>query len=487
MNFGFNTAVRSLLASQRSLYITNHNIGNVNTKGYSRQEGFQRATIPLELPGTGYLGTGTEIYDIQRIRNSYIDFKYWNESAPMGEWEVKRANLLEIEKLFGEPSKSSFRQYLDDFYAAMEYMSQNSSDLSYREPVRENALALTKHINESAIRLENLKRDVEVAIDGKVKNINTLANQIASLNRQIYSHETSGRTANDLRDRRDVLIDELSKLANVKVDEFENGKVRVSISGVSLVDHIHVSEIKVVKEELTGEGKTIKLQWGNDSDVKLRSGELKGLLELYNGDGVDNTYRGIPYYQKKLDEFASGFAKEFNRQHRIGYGLGKDKEGNFRHEIDFFVGLENDPDNITAATITLSDEILDDLKNIAAAGAEPGLPEDNRNLLELIAQREDGKFFQGDGISQGTPDDFLKSIISNLAVDSLQGQRMESSQNIMLRNIESKRESISGVDYDEEMANIVRYQHSYIAAARMVTTIDTIMDVTINRLGLVGR
>lgn len=466
------------MASQRSLYITNHNIGNVNTKGYSRQEGFQRATPAYELPGTGYLGTGTEIYDIQRIRNSYIDFKYWNESAPMGEWEVKRENLFEIEKLFGEPSKSSFRQYLDDFYASMEYMSQNSSDLSYREPVRENASAFTRHINESAKRLQNLKRDVEVAIDGKVKNINTLANQIASLNRQIYSHETSGRTANDLRDRRDLLIDELSKLANVKVDEFDGGKLRVSISGVSLVDHTHVSEIKVVKEEIPGENKIIRLAWGNDSDVKLRSGELKGLLELCNGDGEDNRYRGIPYYQKKLDEFASGFADKFNEQHEKGWGLNGKKVDKF-FDYDDTKGI--------AATITLSHEILEDLEYIAAAGDANGSADDNRNLLELIAQREDRTFFGDTGTSQGTPDDFLKAIISNLAVDSLQGQRMESSQTIMLRNIESKRESISGVDYDEEMANIVRYQHSYIASARMVTTIDTIMDVTINRLGLVGR
>ena len=466
------------MASQRSLYITNHNIGNVNTKGYSRQEGFQRATPAYELPGTGYLGTGTEIYDIQRIRNSYIDFKYWNESAPMGEWEVKRENLFEIEKLFGEPSKSSFRQYLDDFYAAMEYMSQNSSDLSYREPVRENALAFTRHINESAKRLQNLKRDVEVAIDGKVKNINTLANQIASLNRQIYSHETSGRTANDLRDRRDLLIDELSKLANVKVDEFDGGKLRVSISGVSLVDHTYVSEIKVEKEEIPGEDKIIRLAWGNDSDVKLRSGELKGLLELYNGDGEDNRYRGIPYYQKKLDEFASGFADKFNDQHSKGKKLGGEQGGDFFHIAD---------ENNAAATITLHEDILNDLKNIAAGGENgTGADSDNENLLALIEQRENREFF-GEGTSQGTPDDFLKAIISNLAVDSLQGQRMESSQTIMLRNIESKRESISGVDYDEEMANIVRYQHSYIASARMVTTIDTIMDVTINRLGLVGR
>ena len=116
MHFGFNTAVKGLLASQRSLYITNHNINNINTKGYSRQQGAQSATTPYDLPGIGFLGTGTEIYDISRVRNSYLDFKYWNENAPMGEWETKMKHLSEIEKLFGEPSNSSFRQYLDDFF-----------------------------------------------------------------------------------------------------------------------------------------------------------------------------------------------------------------------------------------------------------------------------------------------------------------------------------------------------------------------------------
>ena len=478
MNFGFNTAVRSLMASQRGIYIAGHNMSNTKTPGYSRQVGYQRATTPFYLSGTGYLGTGVEVYNVERVRNSYVDFKYWNESAPLGEWQIKRENLYEIEKLFGEPSKSSFRQYLDDFYSSLDHMSQKSEDPSYREPVRENALAFTKHINESAIRLQNLRRDAESSIDGKVKNINALASEIAVLNKQIYSSEVGGRTANDLRDRRDVLLDKLSKIANIKVDEFDDGKTRVSISGISLVEHDYTSEIKVVKDG-TGLDKTIKLEWGNESDVKLRSGELKGLIELYNEDGEGGGYRGIPYYQKKLDEFAKGFADKFNEQHRQGKRLGGADGG------DFFT---YDGANGIAASLTLDDAILDDLRNIAAGGPDgTGAHDDNRNLLALIAQREDREFFGGVGISQGTPDDFLKAIISNLAVDSLQGIRMSDSQDIMLKNVQFKRDSISSVNSDEEMTDIVSYQHIYIASARMVTTIDTIMDVTINRLGLVGR
>ena len=189
MDFGFGTAVKGLLASQRSLYITSHNIANTNTKGYTRQEGSQRATIPKKFPGVGFIGSGTEIYNVVRIRDAYVDFKYWNESAPIGEWNVKMDTLAEIEKIFGEPSDSSFRQYLDDFYKALEDMSKNPSDMSYREPVRENALALTKHINETAQRLIELREEVGFSIDAKVQNVNSIASQIAILNRQIYANE----------------------------------------------------------------------------------------------------------------------------------------------------------------------------------------------------------------------------------------------------------------------------------------------------------
>ncbi|MCF6465080.1 flagellar hook-associated protein FlgK [Clostridium sp. Cult2] len=463
MHFGFNTAVQALLSSQRSLYITNHNISNLDTEGYSRQQGAQRATTPYHLPGIGFLGTGTEIYDVARVRDSYVDFKYWNENAPRGEWIIKRDTLSEIEKLFGEPSKSSFRQYLDDFYTALDNMSKNPSDFSFREPVKENAIAFTKHINEAAARLTELKKETEVSIDTKIKKINSIASQIASLNRQIYSDELDGRKANDLRDRRDLLVDELSEIINVKVDESKDGKYRVNISGVSIVDHLDVNLIKLDTDDL--DNKIVK--WNNDSMINLRSGELKGLLDLYNGDGKGNSYRGIPYYQRKLKDFAKDFAETFNKQHGEGYGL------NGNNGMEFF--HISDGDN-PAATITLSDDILKDLKNIAAAGESPGNAEDNRNLLKLIALRD-----------IEASDDFIKSIISNLAVDSMQSQRMYETQNIILKNIETKRNSISGVSYDEEMADMVKFQHTYIASARMITTMDTILDVTINRLGLVGR
>jgi len=477
MFFGFNSAVRGLLASQRALYTTNHNIDNANTKGYSRQQVDQRATDPFKMPGIGFLGTGTEIYNIARVRDSFVDFKYWNETAPKGEWEIKKNTLTEIEKLMGEPSNNSFRKYMDDFYSSLDEMSKNPSDIAFREPVRENALAFTKHINETAERLQDMIKETEYSIDMKVKHVNSLSEQIAGLNRQIYSQELDGRHANDLRDRRELLVDELSKIVNVRVNESPNGKYNVSVDGISIVDHLYTNKVIFKKDA------SEKIVWENGSPINLSSGELKGLVEMYEGDGQANSYRGIPYYMDQLDKFARGFAEKFNSVHTAGYGLNATTSG-----INFFVGAGNDPDptKITAATLTLSKEILDDVRNIAAASGIGGLAEDNTNALKLISQREDKFFFTG-GVSQGTPDDFIKSMLSSMAVDSLQAKRIYGTQELIQKNIELKRSSISGVSLEEEMADMVRYQHVYVASSKMISTMDMIIDVTVNRLGLVGR
>ena len=477
MMYGFNTAVRGLLASQRSLYTTNHNISNANTKGYSRQQVSQQATKAHELPGIGFQGTGTEIYNITRVRDGFVDFKYWNESAPAGEWNIKKAALTEIEKLMGEPTNNSFRQYMDDFYVSLEDLSKNPSDTAFREPVRENALAFTKHLNETAQRLQKMGKDTEYEIEIKVDYVNSLTTQISGLNRQIYLAEVGGKPANDLRDRRELLVDDLSQLVNIKVTETD-GKYNVSLGGITIVDHLHTNKMsfKGTEDELTGET-DYKLTWENGGEVKLKSGEIKGSMDMLMGTGVGNTYRGIPFYINKLDDFAREYAKGFNHQHKLG------KIANGDQGKDFFVGQDG---KITAATITISAEILKDISKIAAGSSEDA--EDGNNILALIKQRDDKNFFGSvAGLSQGTPDDFIKSMLSSMAVDSLQAQRAYATQETIQRNIATKRDSISGVSLNEEMADMVQFQHVYVAASKMISTMDMLLDLTVNRLGLVGR
>jgi len=468
---GFNTAVSGLLSSQRSLYVTSHNFSNATTPGYSRQIAYQRATDPYYAPGVGYIGTGTEIYDVRRVRNSYVDYKYWSENGSKGEWETKAESLKELETLFGEPSNNSFRQYMDDFFQSLEDLTTNPSDSSYREPVREAALALTKHINETAERLVNVKEETSFQIEAQVKKVNDIAAQISSLNGQIYSLEIDGKTANDLRDRRELLVDDLSKIVNVQVNEYSDGKYRVSIGGIALVNHKEVSEIKYESE----------LQWANGNALNLKSGSLKALQELYEGDGENNTYRGINFYINKLNTFAERFADTINEQHKDGVTLDA-ADITTGSEIDFFkISDSANP----ALTLTLSDEVLESVSNIAARAVGTGV-ENADNLQAIIKLRENKTFFSG-GVSQGTPDDFLKSIISNLAVDSTHGKRMDSNEEQIIKNILEKRESESGVSTEEETTNMIRFLNSYRASSEMISTLDQILDVVVNRLGVAGR
>ncbi|RKD32330.1 flagellar hook-associated protein FlgK [Thermohalobacter berrensis] len=496
---GLNTAISGLFASQKSLYTTNHNISNANTEGYSRQKAVQHAADPLTLPGIGMLGTGTEITEIKRIRDSYIDYKYWSENSSLGEWQVKRDTLVNIENIFNEPSDSSFRQYLDEFFNSLETLSTDPSSYAHRSLVKEKAVALTNHLNETVNRLYSLQKELNFGVKTKIKQVNDIAGQIRNLNDQIYRLEIDGTKANDLRDRRALLVDKLSKIVNVQVSE-NSGKYRVSIGGIALVDHVNISKIKypppTTDNKFNPKEKLYKVEWETGETVDLKGGELKALLDLRDGEGEGNIYRGVPFYIKRLDEFAQKLAEKMNEVHSDGWGL-NNTTGTFLFtahgkKTSDYTDLSELLDEIRAENISLSGDIKSNSDYIAASSANiaaasnPDGVKNNENALELIELREDKNFFDTT-TPQGTPDDFIKAVLSNFAVDSQHANRMEENQDAIMANIKQKRESKSGVSIDEEMSNMVKFQHSYNAAAKMITTIDEIYEVTINRLGLVGR
>lgn len=489
---GFNTAVSGLLASQRSLYISNHNVSNSNTEGYSRQKAVQTTRTGLNIPGVGMLGAGTDITEVVRVRDSYIDQKMWSENSPMGEWNVKQSALSNLERLFNEPSDNSLRQNLDEFFGSFETLSTNPSSYAHRSLVREKAVAMTKHLNETAKKLYNEQKELNFQVSTKIKQVNDYADQIKNLNKQIFELELNKNVANDLRDQRDLIVDKLSKIVNVQVSE-ENEEFRVGIGGIGLVNHVNVSKItyppNLIDNPLNPKEKLVQVEWetGNQP-VKLEGGELKGLLEARDGDGAGNNYRGIPYYINRLNDYAKTFVDELNKIHSSGYGL----DGSTTN-IEFFTidnkssaNFDITTDSVRADNISVSLDIMNNLDNIAAAKTQSGV-EDSGNISDIISLRENKNFFNTINAPQGTPDDYIKSLLSSLSVDSQQSIRMKDNQAAIINNVEIRRESESGVSVDEEMSNMVKFQHSYNAAARMITTIDKIFEITINGLGRVGR
>ncbi len=545
---GLNIAVKGLFTAQRRLDTVNHNINNVNTEGYSRQNAIQRASTPMSLyDGTGMVGTGATIDGVQRIRNEYLDFKYWSQNVDYGEWGVKQEQLANLEVTFNEPSDSGFTTIMNDFYNSLQKLTADPSNSAVRALVKQNGITLSKYFNNLASKFEEMQKDINYTVQTKVEEVNSYATQIQQLNRQIYIYELDGGSANDLRDKRTLLVDKLSKLVNVQANEVVTGKLPdgrddkhfvVTLSGKALVDHVNVSLLKVEQrkpsEKVNDEDieNLYKVKWADGNSLNIKGGELKGYLDVRDGNegeagsnGIASpNYKGIPYYQKKLNEFVKTFARAFNegyidanndRQynagefsetgHAAGYGYNTTKNGirfftmtganNQAMTNDEFLGgaaIPVDPsdpaygsylkdiydtyEKVTAKNFTINADIIDDFNLIATSDimGEAG----NTNVLNSIIElRQNDDMF-----SEGAPEDFIKSVITTLGVDSQQADNYQANQKVIINQIEGNRISVSGVSLNEEMTNMVKFQQAYNASAKMIQTMGEVYDTLINRL-----
>ncbi|TLM99787.1 flagellar hook-associated protein FlgK, partial [bacterium] len=296
---------------------------------------------------------------------------------------------------------------------------------------------------------------------------NSFATQINALNKQISVLQAAGQNANDLRDKRDLLLEQLSEIIDFTYSEDAAGIITITIGGVNYVDATTATTGIINTINKTGAGATLNWTLPPAGAVAVNGGELKGLNEVYTT--IANGYL------TDLDNLALTFTTEINTLHSAGFGLGAvPPTGN-----NFFAG--GPP--VTAANIQVAAPILADLKNIAAASTAAGSPGDGSKALAMAQLKQ--KLTMSAGTV--TFDDFYRSIASRLGVQSQEAIRMSDNQNFLLAQLKNNRSEISGVSLDEEMTNMVRFQQSYNAAARLVTAMDEMIDVVVNRMGLVGR
>ena len=529
--FGLDIATRGLFTAQRGLTNVNHNIDNINTPGYSRQVLEQRASRPILMAnGTGMMGTGSEIVGVNRMRDEYLDVKFRSESQYLGEWEVKYTLLEELQVMYNEPSDSGFNTVLNEFYNSLQQLSTDPSSPASRAALKEKAVMLAKYFNSVASHFEYLQNDINEIIYAKVQEVNSLADQIAKLNQQIYNYEVTGNVANDLRDQRGYLVDKLSKIVNIEAYEVNYGKLPngrddmrfvITISGKALVDHNSVTKLKAVQRETKLNEEDIpnlyEIVWEDGNELTIKSGELKGYLDVRDGnDGLNGSsdFRGIPYYQRKMNDFVRVFARTFNegitnpdgsmtKGHADGYTL-YSQQGDPASGIRFFaiideIGqpmssqkfLEAGDDGsgnldfdaiysqITAKNFSISLEIDENPTNNISISGAPGEVGNIDILREIIDLRHNPYMF-----NEGSPEDYIKTIISCMGVDGQLSSHYLNNQTVITKQIENRRQSISGVSINEEMGNLVRYQHAYKAAAKMIQTYSEILDILVNRLGV---
>ncbi|MEW6573311.1 MAG: flagellar hook-associated protein FlgK [Bacillota bacterium] len=467
---GFQTALRALMAQRKATETAGHNIANANTPGYSRQRvELQACDTPFTVPSLGrpevpgQLGTGVDIVSIERIRDNFLDLQVRNEQGNLGNWEVRRDSLQKVEVILGEPTDNGLNNAMVEFWNAWQELSKTPESLAVRSEVRQRAITLAETIRHINGQLEQLQDDLNFNVGVTVDEINTIASQLADLNQQIARSVSVGDNPNDLRDRRDLLLDELAEMVNITVTEQPDGMVDVAIGGRNLVQGTTVDALQAVPDPLNNN--FYEVQWSSDGiPVTMTSGSLLGMIWARD--------TGIADVLSQLDELAVTLIDEVNALHQAGFGL-DNSTGN-----DFFSGTG-------ASDIAVAAGILADLNTIAAATDVAKIPGDGSNAL-AIAQLKDA-LTMPPAAPTGTFGDYYRSLVATVGIDTEQAVRMTENEEILLGELENKRQSVMGVSIDEEMANIIQFSHAYQAAARVLNTLDEELDIIINRMGLVGQ
>ncbi|WP_113672576.1 flagellar hook-associated protein FlgK [Vallitalea guaymasensis] len=302
--FGLNVATQGLFTARTWLDITNHNITNAQTPGYSRQFGVQSACRPLPNNGIGMMGTGSEILKISQYRNKYLDTKFWSNSSHLGEYTVKNSQTSSIETILNEIKDTGISKQFDDMFDSLQKLSTDPSNESYKINFIDMAKSFSRFFNDIGDKMRSFQREANFSIKTKVDQINYCANQLATLNEQIENVEFSGAEANDLRDKRALIVDELSHIINVKVDERVdvNGKKTFSVlaNGQKLVEGTKVNLLETKSREHLNnpedEAGLYDIYWANGNKFDMTDpeleGELKGYIDMRDGNNGNN-FKGV--------------------------------------------------------------------------------------------------------------------------------------------------------------------------------------------------
>lgn len=306
--FGLTIGKTGLYTSSAALNTTVHNASNATTDGYSRQKVTMQAGTPISVYSkAGMSGTGVSVVSIERERNVYYDEKYRTSNTAYGCYKAQEYYLSAIEIYFNEsdPDAKGVTSAFSTFYTSLEDLKNNPSDSTTRTAVKEAANNLTEYVNYLAQSLQKVQRETNDDIKITVDRINAIASQVATLNKQINTLELQGGMANDLRDQRDLLIDELSEYCNVSVNEIYVGDDKTSLNqyvvkvdGVMLVDSYMYNTIQLENEEghinMNDVDNLYKLKWSNGEEFNMSSptlgGKLQALFQVRDGnDGMNFT------------------------------------------------------------------------------------------------------------------------------------------------------------------------------------------------------
>jgi flagellar hook-associated protein 1 FlgK len=452
---GIETGLRALRTAQAGVDTASHNIANANTPGYSRQRVEYQVTDPYAPPSQWYrigamqIGTGVEARTITQARDQSLDAQLRQGYTARGALLARQSALKGVEDAVGEPGSFGINAGLTALFNAFQDLASAPESTALRSAAITGAASLAATFRQVAGRIGDVQNDLDGRVRAGVEEINNAASQIAALNREIRKVVAHGDQPNDLRDQRNTLFDTLSKKANTVLIPAADGTVTVQIGGVAVVrggDAFPVADINA----LTADG-------------DLAGGELKGLVDAQARVGA---------YRADLDALVQTFLAQANAQHQAGL----DRNGNPGAAL--FTGAG-------AADIAVNAAIAADPQLLAAASV-PTPPStfavgNGENALAMAGLAT--KKLSGGAFANDTLREFWGSRAAVLGVEVQAIGGAVRGQDAFVRQMEGRREAISGVSLDDEMADLVRFQRAYQAASKLISISDQMTETLINTFG----
>ena len=627
---GIEIGKRSLMAQNQSITTAGHNISNADNEGYSRQRVNLRAFDPLYRPDLtreerpGQVGQGIDVQSVTRIRDELLDIRITAQANLESYWETRDKYYSMLEKLYNEPDDISIRTAMDKFWDSWQELSVYPESQAARQAVVSRGESMVNSVKQRFIGLQGIGTMLNGDIEATVKQVNDFSLQIAEINKEIIRSEAMGDNPNDLYDRRDFMVEKLSKLINITTDRRDPDEFMVHIDGHILVQGGAARTYDVVP--LTDNNGYTKIVWSDtQNDAFFAGGSLGALIELRdvdvrteiqnlntvamnfsdlvndilrnsvgadnvtgldffveepfvantlgnydrNGDGTeDSTYIfritgsnelhlqeqtglagvmtlsgsggnvEVPYYAtdtvetviNRINDSSSEVKAYLDRNNRLvlkgvtasspdnpdfvirhvedsgffltGYagllaGSGEENAYDFNqaNAVDFLAAAVREGEDGNAAQyavapvlnpagyMSVNKDIQKDVLSVAAGKAgHNGVVEagDGSSAVEIAALRNNPVMI---GRSR-TFDDYFAESVTNVGLKGEQAQTNLLSQNKIMEDLRDLRDSISGVNIDEELADIIKFQHGYNAAAKFISVVDELLDTVINRLGV---
>jgi flagellar hook-associated protein 1 FlgK len=429
---GLQTALSGLLAEQQAMDVTSSNIANANTEGYSRETAVLQPSPPIDIPalsaltGEGArLGTGVTVQTITRIRNEYLDTQYRTQNSSLSSASTQAEELKQAQAAFNEPSSAGIANQLSAFWSAWTSLADAPTSEAAKEGVVAAGQQLATSLHELSGSLETISAQAVQQYEARTGangEVVSYAGQIAQLNGQIRLAEQSGEKPNEMLDRRDLLLDKLSALAQVTVSKQANGEDTVAFGNAA---------------KPLVEGTTVN--WPQ-ALTAAAGGQLGALLSLSGPTGA------LASYREALNGVASALASSVNTLHT---------------KTPFFSGE-------TAATLTVAVKPSEvQTSSTEAAGGN--------DVAIAIAN------LRGGGADQA-----YSALVERVGSDVQSAHNDEINLKTTLTAVGNQRQSVSGVSLDEEMTNLIAFQRGYQASARTLTAMDSMLETLIQHTGVVG-